>query len=376
MPQWSGKWPGGRTYVARDGRTAYQLEKSVNGIRYSIKLDADSERAALAELALFERDPVAYQTKSRAAVAPARPGRILVDADTVGRFLAYLRAKECSVSYLRRARGYLANWGEALAGRDLRTVELFDLRQALAKRPRGRTDRMIVFKSFCSWLRAEDLLKMAEDASLGLKVPKSRPEKSLRAKGYDMKAVERVYAAVPSQWVRDVVCLRVKTGMHHSEVERLAQGKGELRQLDLACGIAGTIRFVHKSGRVHIISLDAQAFAAAQRLRAEGDAPSDVWVRKSIMRAAESIGHPSLHPGEFRHSFATWAKNHGELVKPTARGVALEMVAAVMGHQSAATTSMFYDGTEVPPMIALPLRLVHPEDPPVTAPVAGSSAAA
>lgn len=34
-----------------------------------------------------------------------------------------------------------------------------------------------------------------------------------------------------------------------------------------------------------------------------------------------------------------------------------------MGHLTPRTTKVFYEGNEIPPMIALPLRLHHPSDP-------------
>jgi integrase len=165
-----------------------------------------------------------------------------------------------------------------------------------------------------------------------------------------------------------VLCLRAKTGMHNSEIERLASGRGELRVINDPSGIAGTARFLHKNGRVHIISLDAQALAAGQRLQARGSAPSRNTVRESIGYASARIGQQPLNPGELRHSFATWAKNEGTVVKATQGGVPLDVVAAVLGHQSTRTTSKFYDGTEVPPMITVPLKLHHPQDPAVIHP--------
>lgn len=57
MREWNGRWPGGRTFLDRHGKTRWQLERMHNGVRYSRRLDARNESEALAELALFERDP-------------------------------------------------------------------------------------------------------------------------------------------------------------------------------------------------------------------------------------------------------------------------------------------------------------------------------
>jgi integrase len=362
MPKWTGSWAGGRTYQNKEGETVYQLERSVSGVRYSIKLEVGNERAALAELALFDRDPVGYRARVQSAGAPQGIA-VFLDAETVQSFLLHLADKERSEGYRRDARTYLSQWAEVLARRDLRTVTLLELRRALSQWPSARKMRIITLKSFFSWLREEDRIKASEDPTLALKVPPAVAEKGVRTKGYTMAQVEKLYAAVNSQVVRDVLCLRAKTGMHNSEIERLASGKGELRVINDPSGIAGTARFLHKNGRVHIISLDAQGLAAAQRLQARGSAPGRNTVRESIGYASVRAGQLPINPGELRHSFATWAKNEGTVVKATRGGVPLDVVASVLGHQSSRTTSKFYDGTEVPPLIAIPLKLYHPQDP-------------
>ncbi|WP_257455632.1 tyrosine-type recombinase/integrase [Archangium lipolyticum] len=372
MPKWTGSWAGGRTYQNKEGETVYQLERSVSGVRYSIKLEVGSERAALAELALFDRDPVGYRAQVQSAGAP-QGSAVFLDAETVQGFLLHLASKERSGGYRRDARTYLSQWAEVLARRDLRTVTLLELRRALSQWSTARKMRIITLKSFFSWLREEDRIKASEDPTLALKVPPAVAEKGVRTKGYTMAQVEKLYAAVNSQVVRDVLCLRAKTGMHNSEIERLASGKGELRVINDPSGIAGTARFLHKNGRVHIISLDAQGLAAAQRLQARGAAPGRNTVRESIGYASVRAGQSPLNPGELRHSFATWAKNEGTVVKATRGGVPLDVVASVLGHQSSRTTSKFYDGTEVPPLIAIPLKLYHPQDPVAMQPRSGSA---
>ncbi|WP_147448842.1 hypothetical protein [Corallococcus terminator] len=57
MSGWTGKWAGGRTKVDGKGRAQWVLERMVAGRRFTKVLDATSEKQALAELALFERDP-------------------------------------------------------------------------------------------------------------------------------------------------------------------------------------------------------------------------------------------------------------------------------------------------------------------------------
>jgi integrase len=392
MPQWTGKWAGGRTYVNKQGNTVWVLEKQVHGRLYTTRLAAGNENDALAELALFKRDPAAYVARTQGGTpeggAVSKNAPVVMDLPTVERFLDHLKHQGRTERHRKNVRNYLAQWAEALFEKDLRTLRLQDLKQALngwydgeRKEVVAKRHRIAAIKSFFSWLREEEaLLTTAEDATLALKVPPARPEKALRDKGYSMRDVERLYAAINGweskkygwkgtgrvtevQCVRDVLMLHAKCGMHGTEIDRLARGEGKVKVLQGQGAIAGTITFIHKSGRVHVQSLDAQALAAATRLQARGSAPADWWIRQVVKRAAKSIGLEPLRMGELRHSFVTWAAECGVEVKPLDGGVPLSRIAATIGHQSAVTTKRFYEGVKVPPMIQLPLRLEHPEDP-------------
>jgi integrase len=359
--KWVGKWGGGRIREA-DGRRVYVIERMAGGQRYAIKLDADSEAAALAELALFMRNPASYRTREQ--VKSVDPGAARLDGPTLEQFLKHAREQGLTPAYVKDILGhYLTDWGAALKGRDLRTVQLRELRAMLAHWKTAKRHRIVALKSFTTWLREEDRLPRNEDPTLDLKVPQPKAEQSIRAKGYAMPAVERVYAELPSQVLRDTLCLRAKAGMHDTEIARIAKGEAVLREVRDPSGIFGTITFRHlKAGKVHVVSVDAQTFAAAQRLRERGAPLSRNAAKIMLDRAARRLGTAPIHPGELRHSFATWARGTGKIVRPTDGGVPLAEVAAVMGHMNVRTTKVFYDGNEVPPMIELPLRLVHPED--------------
>ena len=131
---WTGKWPGGRTYE-RDGRTVFVVERMRHGRRYTIPLDVGSERQALAELALFERDPEGFATRGEAAEQRV-VASVFVGADNVQRFLDHLKREKRTDRYRRNCRYYLSLWAEALAGRDLRQVTLQELKRVLACHPR------------------------------------------------------------------------------------------------------------------------------------------------------------------------------------------------------------------------------------------------
>lgn len=361
---WTGKWKGGRVATGADGEHVYVLERMVARRRYAITLDVASEREALAELALFLRDPAAYETASAAKAkqeahkAAVERDKLLLDAELVGRFLKHLKGKERSAKYVDDTKRYLATWAEHLGERDLRQLELKDLKRALDNMEGARQQRIAAIKSFFSFLRAEEgLLKTAEDATLDLKVPQSTPEKNTRKKGYSMEHVEKIFAAVEDPLVRDVILVRAKTGMHGSELRRLAKGAGVLTKLDGKTAIAGTLTVRHKNRTQHTQSLDADTFAALARIMKAGRIPDDKQINQAIDAAAKRVRVKPIRLGELRHSFVTWAKTHGTLVKPADAGLPLEAIADVIGHKDARTTKRFYDGTEVPPLILVPLKL-------------------
>lgn len=360
--KWVGKWQGGRVREAR-GRQVWVIERRGQ----VVTLDVSSEREALAEMALWERDPAGYRNREQSARDAAA---VRLDGPTLADFLAHLARRGLTEEYRTYVRTYLQEWGEALARRDLRTVQLRELRQLLSRWKTARHHRIVALKSFTAWLREEDYLRRSEDPTIDLRVPPATPEKSVRAKGYPMPLVERFYSELESQASRDMICLRAKTGMHDTEIGRIASGDGVLRKVEDPSGIYGTVTFRHKNGRIHVVSMDAQTFGAAERLQARGSAVTRNALKVMLDRAGERIRKadglkeaPRLMPGELRHSFATWASAHGVVVRPTEGGVSLDVVASVMGHLSPRTTKVFYEGNQIPPMIALPLRLAHPKDP-------------
>ncbi len=377
---WIGKWKGGRMFAGKDGRPVYVLRKMINGRNYTIHLDARSEPEAEAELALFVRAPEGYRTRGEAKKIRDESA-VYMDAARVGRYLERMRSKGTTERYVKNVGFYLAAWAEGLAGRDLRSVTLQDLLRELNKHKAARKNRITALKSFCAWLREEEgALTAGEDASISLKIPATRPEKSVREKGYSIETIERLYRAINGweftnlnredtrrrtdvQCVRDVLCIHAKTGMHGTEIERLARGEGKVSMVGEPGEIAATVTFIHKSGQVHRQSIDRQTLAAVQRLQARGAAPVDSHIRRVVRRACKSLRLPLVRFGELRHSFVTWASECGQEVRPKAGGLPLSAVAAVVGHHSAHTTKRFYENVKVPPMIKIPIKLEHPEDP-------------
>lgn len=135
-PRRVGKWVGGRVREAR-GRLVWVIERQ----RRVVALDVASEREALAELALWERAPDEYRTRRQAA---AENAPVVIDEETLAGLMRHFTEKGLSQDYKRDVRNYLAAWGDALGRRDLRKVQLRELRKLLSQWGTARKSRIEV----------------------------------------------------------------------------------------------------------------------------------------------------------------------------------------------------------------------------------------
>src|SRR5260370_17771814 len=110
-----------------------------------------------------------------------------------------------------------------------------------------------------------ELLRFDESPTRRLKIPKSKVAKAGKHMGYSTAQVERFYSAIRSQDIRDVILLRAKYGMHHTEIERLVQD-GTVREIHDPFGIAAVISFPHKSGDEHNLSVHPLPLSALLKL--------------------------------------------------------------------------------------------------------------
>jgi len=385
------KWAGGFVRNTGGGREVFVIERTRAGRAWKITLDVNSEQEALAEFALFERDPAGYQTRTqqrqeRAAITNG----LRLDGATLDAFLndarARVQAGELSAGHVRHTlHPYLMAWGEALGARDLRAVTLAELNVALDRWTTARHKRIVSLKAFTAWARKKGKLSRQDDPTLDLEVPlvTARP---VAEREYSAEQVAACYAALRSwryapgyrgdrqpedgelvtvdlQPVRDVFVLRALTGMHHTEIERLARGQGTIRVLKGEGEIAGTLAFPHKRGGEHVVSVGAQALGAAQRLQAAGKAPDRVAMGRAIARAVQA--HPELAGFQLenlRHTFITLGAG-GRVVTARTGGVPLEVLSQAAGHTSITTTRRHYLGQHIPPLVILPLQLTNPDDP-------------
>lgn len=392
MSTWTGVWAGGRTRE-KNGETVWVIDTMRRGVRYSIPLKVQAEplgtdpegtliapQAVMAELALFERDPAAYKEAHKRDVTPDVTGALKLDAALITEYEQDVLHNEdpklrVQLKTCKDNVRYLRNWLRVLAGQDLRAITLPQYKAHL-KKLKPKRQHISALRALTHWLRREGRLSSAQDASRDLEVPQAGARREeLGTAAVAMDYFEKLYAGIRSreiqkrrwgdrtdaQSVRDVLVLRALCGMHHTEVDRLARGVREIHQVTGQGEIAGVAVFLHKKKLPHPQALNAQALAAAERLRKRGRAPTDGQVRRVLNETADALGLPRMLPTQLRHCFITWSLQHGREVQPQSAGVPLGLVRRVVGHTSEDTT-IIYDGS-VPPMIALPLKLVNVEDP-------------
>lgn len=396
-------WEGGRKRTV-NGRTSWYIRRRLGGERVDLALGPTikTHAQASAELALFDSNPVDYtspkaRTAERLRERSATGDGVRLNGATLEAFLAFAEGRVSENHRRGTLRAYLEQWALELKGRDLRQVRLDDLQEILDGWDTARHKRIVALKAFTKWARTEKRggkLQRKEDPTADLLTPKIEPEKRKREKGYTRALVQRLYRDLPNQAARDMVRVRVCAhGLHDTELARLTRGDGEIYAINDPGGIAGVLVFAHlKKGEDHAVPVDAETLAAALRLHARGGSLGRTTLRghihavvigwhgcKGVTRKWTRSDRPGqitertfacskcqrIAPGEFRHSFGTWAKTDGEEVEvQNQKGVALEKVAEAMGHLNKRTTKRFYLGDHVPTMVRIRgFKLEHPDDP-------------
>ncbi len=367
MPDWNGRWAGGRTYEnVRSGRgTIFVIEKNVHGARYSIPLGVGDKQSAEAELALFMRDPVLYKAQHQTRTA-TQPEGLRIDDASIRQVIEALRQENRTESYLKDVARCLADWADELRGKPLQAVTKSDVERILRKN-KARNHRLAALKSFCThFTKAGDLAAAQNPAAL-VEIKAPPPGKLKKQKGYSMEVVAQHYGALDTQPARDLLLLRAKAGMHGSEVERIAAGDCHLREVDGGgTEICAVVSFIHKGRHEHAVSLDGQMYAAVKRLMSSKYAPGKGTMGKALKRAAVRLGKkvPYLLASELRHSFISWATAEGEKITVSGKGVDLREVQQIVGHRDGSTITKDHYLSYIPPFIRLAnLKLVHPDDP-------------
>lgn len=396
---WVGRWAGGRIQEGRRGRT-FWIERSVEGKRHAVRLKGvASEKEAVRELERWEADPNGYEPPSvrlEIAAAEAREREaakksgVVLTGDLIDEFVkaasdGYGTRQPVSTHHAFVLHSFLSDWATSpvLHGRDLRDVTLAVLREQLET---GRRDdpkrtpwgshkhRIVALRSLTAWLRWKGALKRTDDPTLDLTVPQARrpTPKERSEKVYTVAQIEQTYRYIPNSSVRSVFYLRVHAGLHVSEIKRIAAKDCEIRKLKGQGEIACTVDVKHKGGQVHRQSLDKSCLAHIERLQALATFPTEKTFERNRTKACTGANEkrpkgspaiPEIMIGNLRATRTTLAETLGAVVYPkdAKRGVPLEIIARTHGH-APETAAKFYSGTNIPPMVVIPVNLSHPGD--------------
>lgn len=386
MGQWVGRWAGGRIAKTKAG-LIYHLEKQVDGKPVGGSLGPIGEKGALDELRLFHDNPHAYKTKPvrdaeaaskiAEAVAETRAGAVVMTPLKIASFIEYFTKGRDNAKHAKDHLRYLTAWAIGpLAGRDLRLpyTTLADLNRGLDTWTTCVPKRIVALRAFSRWLRKRGELTTATDPTLMLEcIQAEKPdEQEKAAKVYTPEHIALHYKHLDRQDVRDVIYVRSMTGMHLSEIGRVAKGKrGRLEALKEGGEVGGKAVYTHKNKRTHVTTLTVAAFAAFQRIAKRGRIPDSKSIINCMDRANlaareetkdENLGTVVI--ANLRHSFVTNCRKRGREVKvPNTEALSIQLIATRIGHTSTNTTTGWYDASDWPSLIIPPYDLWHPNDP-------------
>lgn len=308
----------------------------VRGHRYSFTLDVSSDSEAMAELASFLRDPVAYAGRlgaSRSAVAVLGP-------TLIAEYVAHLEEKKRTPDWVKWQRACLYWWHRHLGSAPVAGLSI----AAVALHLRGRDGRDIpgarhrreALKAICSWCAKTGRIEGLSSLS-AWPVGTVAPAQWSKPKTIPEKAVEAIAVALPKPW-RWAWRLQAATGWHTSEVWRFA-ASGEMN------AGAGTCTTRHKSGKPHSTRVPPEVMEAAERLRVAGVGEADHRPRlyaEAVKAATRALAFPDYRAGWLRHTLATAALE---------RGHTPDAVGAFLGHTSGAMVRRVYGITAAPPSV-------------------------
>lgn len=305
------RWDGGYIRAEADGRRTWVIEREVGGERFHLSTRCHSERAAYEALKRFEADPRAYRAEMAGDSRPA--ARLVLTAELVLQYRQHMLSRDnpATPRHAREMAHRLSEWVEDLAGRDIRQVQLQELKALVAARRTCKQHRIIAIKGFCTWLRQElCVLDRREDPTLDLVVPQAVPEKQRRRKAVEVARVRAALKELPADY-QDCLVVMASTGIHVTELERfvrrpdseLARGRGR---------VLAVLVTRHKSGdwtRTPLV--DPDVVDAAARLRARGAVPRRM--NEELRAACERAGVKPFTFGVMRHTVGTWAVERGAL---------------------------------------------------------------
>ena len=364
-----GKWEGGRIALLSGGRRRWYLERRWHGRQMALSLSGvRDDRGAMARLVAFQHDPAGfmerYRDRRRRERGLVHDAVVLNQEHLDGLKVEQLR-RELAPRYIHSCQKHGIEWVRHLAGSDLRELGRLEVQKLLQKHDgSNQHKRVLALKALCRYLVDTGLLDPALNPARHVRMPSQRPEKSVKPKAADAASLPACYRHIPSQDVQDVFRIRLETGMHGSEIDRIAASfiaKVPLARLDPVDGaeeIAGVVLFIHKGCHQHRISLGAAAWAAAFRLQRLGKGPRQDRIGRQLKVASEraGLGSDFVRAGSLRHAFVSHGQR-GRLAYVTGTGVSVEELVEVTGHKSSRTTRRHYDEALAPRRLILPFEL-------------------
>lgn len=332
------KWDdGGYIRREKDGSRTWVIERQVGGRRFHISTHAHSASAAYQHLRRFETDPFAYEAEMRTGRPEA--DAVLLTAELVAEYREHLleRDRPATRKHANEMTHRLAEWAEDLAGRDLRHLELRELKAIVERRGTCKQHRIIALKSFFTWLRSvKFLIERSTDVTLDLAVPQAVPEKHRRRKAVLFEAAVAAMDHLAPAY-QDCLRLLAHTGWHVTELERFARAP-DARIAEGRGKVLAVLQVRHKTGRTTRTPIESQrALDAAKSIRERGALPRRM--NAALRSACLAAGVEPFSFGVLRHSVATWAIE---------AGTPEDRVAEFLGHMDKSTTLRFYADVAVP----------------------------
>jgi hypothetical protein len=367
-------WCGGR--ISRDsrGRNVFYIRRRVKGKQKEVSTGAETWASAWQHLQRFQADPEAY-LREHFAAPPVERQALYLSQELAQRYEEWRPpsrvARPMSRDWLRKRAHELLFWQETLKGKDLRTVTLEDVAPHCPRDTVHRHRRSVI-KGLLVWLRNPEahpggaaLLRSGEGPNLSpLSSIQSTPEQWLRPKAVppkDWLLVRKALGAhvvhsgpqrkkVTRPWVHFGQALDVlgATGWHVSELTRfIAAGRVDPKPKGAEPGTAGVLVCPEaKGGGQLFVRVGAVARTSAQALLGRKAFSAARFSRSVAAACKKAINGKRdvtvFHPGQARHSVATWAID---------KGASREQVALFLNHKSLATTMKFYATMSVPPKV-------------------------
>ena len=261
------------------------------------------------------------------------------------------RKPKTKLDYQNRYDKYLAKWSDKKLA-DITPDDVEKLHRSITKAGNEVTANRVIsyFNAMCLYAKKHKIITTnpAEDIDRNYEEQRTRSlndseakkfMKALRAE-YEKASKSKRYGGKPDEHrltVLDMILFSIYTGQRRSNIQSL-----KWSDVDLKNSTMSITPDDFKGAREHVANLPPQAVEILKRRQDNGSKyvfnskrskTGHITEPKSAMKAiikAAGIDHIKFH--ELRHTYATWAINHG---------VDLYVVSKQLGHKSVSTTERY-----------------------------------